>query len=246
MALLQVNFGTPWVHSASQHFHLPWPDLPPGKGHVNGDLVCPSLHVPVPGERSCYPMMPCQCTCPCFIVAQVYWRCFHHLGWINIPLGRIFCCPGYQCLHLKIYHGLWLIIENFIPGYWGSWMIKDHDGNISSSLYRKPTTNNTFLHVFSTHPRTLLNSIPYSQYLWLRRNWSTDAHFKWEVDGLRIHLEQRGYSKKVLKRAYKRAIGSSTQDLLFGHRRELGSFPVKLITRYTHEHDAILNLIKKY
>lgn len=46
------------------------------------------------------------------------------------------------------------------------------DGTIDSSLYRKPLASNTILHATSSHPKSLIQSIPYSQYLRLKRNCS--------------------------------------------------------------------------
>lgn len=48
------------------------------------------------------------------------------------------------------------------------------DGSISTSLYRKLTAGNTILHAASAHPHSLVQSIPFSQYLHLRRNCSSE------------------------------------------------------------------------
>lgn len=44
------------------------------------------------------------------------------------------------------------------------------DGKIASTLYRKPNAGNTVLHATCFHPSPLVRSIPYNQFLWLRRN----------------------------------------------------------------------------
>lgn len=51
----------------------------------------------------------------------------------------------------------------------------EDDGTISTSLYRKPTAGNTILHTTSAHTHSLVQSIPFSQYLLLRRNCSSEV-----------------------------------------------------------------------
>lgn len=43
---------------------------------------------------------------------------------------------------------------------------------LSCKLFRKSTAGNTILHSFSFHPRPLVESIPYGQYLCIKRNCS--------------------------------------------------------------------------
>lgn len=56
-------------------------------------------------------------------------------------------------------------------------IIKNPDGTIGTDLYWKPTAGNTLLHASSTHPKSLVRSIPFAQYLHLRRNCAWDEDF---------------------------------------------------------------------
>lgn len=67
------------------------------------------------------------------------------------------------------------------------------DGTISTSLFRKPTSGNTILHASSAHPRSLVQSIPFGQYLRLRRNCSSDVCFRQEAGLFYEGLLARGY-----------------------------------------------------
>lgn len=52
---------------------------------------------------------------------------------------------------------------------------KNRDGSISSSLFRKSTVGNSIFHVTSFHHRSLVSSIPYSQYLRICWNCSDET-----------------------------------------------------------------------
>ena len=56
-------------------------------------------------------------------------------------------------------------------------LYKDENNNIQTTLYRKPTDQQAFLHAKSEHPRSLKNSIPYSQALRLKTICSTSTEF---------------------------------------------------------------------
>lgn len=78
----------------------------------------------------------------------------------------------------------------------------DADGVLYYSLYCKSSSGNTILHASSAHPKQLLDSIPYSQYLTLKRNCMLNVDFHQAADDLYIKLQQRGYSHSLLKKAF--------------------------------------------
>ena len=54
---------------------------------------------------------------------------------------------------------------------------KDENSNIQTTLYRKPTDQQAFLHAISELPRSLKSSIPYMQALGLKTICSTTTEF---------------------------------------------------------------------
>ena len=103
----------------------------------------------------------------------------------------------------------------------------DEQGMIFSSLYRKPTAGNTILHAGSAHPESLVNSIPYSQYLRIRRNCSRDEDFRIHSTNLYHRLKQRGYSHRCLKRAYNRVKPQQRSSLIFSKGQKNLNTPIK-------------------
>lgn len=108
------------------------------------------------------------------------------------------------------------------------------DGWINTSLYRKPTAGNTILHVLSAHPQPLIQSIPFGQYLRLKRNCSNYINFKQEADQLYERLLARGYIKTTPKKAYNKAVARPRNAILFPGPKKSNSNVVRFITTYFH------------
>lgn len=106
-----------------------------------------------------------------------------------------------------------LDVENF----------KDCYNVLLCKLFRKSTAGNTILYSTSFHPRPFVYSIPYSQYLRIKRNCSKEADFKHEAKNLKQRLLDKGYtgSHKCLKKAFKRVVNKNRHDLLFPSKKEM-------------------------
>ena len=70
------------------------------------------------------------------------------------------------------------------------------DHCVSTSLHRKETAGNTLLHAGSSHPRSLIESIPYGELVRARRICSSDAAFETECKIMETRLRTRGYSNR--------------------------------------------------
>lgn len=120
-------------------------------------------------------------------------------------------------------------------------------GNLNSDLYCKPTAGNTILRFNSSHPAPLLHSIPYCQYLRLRRKCSTDASFKEQADQLRTRLLQQEYTRTTLKKAFNRAKNQSRSQLLHLNKpKEDSQSMVHFITQYSRQHDSVRQSLHQF
>ena len=77
-------------------------------------------------------------------------------------------------------------------------LYKDENNNIPTTLYHKPTDQQAFLHAKSEHPRSLKNSIPYSQALRLKRMCSTSTEFDKNCAIIKQTFLDRQYKEEVL------------------------------------------------
>ena len=78
-------------------------------------------------------------------------------------------------------------------------------GSIQSSPRLDSSPGCSYLHAGSCHPPQLLRSIPYAQFLRLRRNSSDFNTFLSSAAVVKARLKMRGYSDRVLKQALARA-----------------------------------------
>lgn len=119
-------------------------------------------------------------------------------------------------------------------------------GMICSTLFRKPLAGNSLLHAGSSHPEKLIRSIPYSQFLRLRRNCTHDVDFQKEADSLCDHLLTRGYSNTCLRKAFNRVKNLNRHHLLYKPRQDKSSTSTRIITKYNRQHAKLRSIYNKY
>jgi len=94
----------------------------------------------------------------------------------------------------------------------------NQDGTLSTRVYRKPTDTQSYLRYDSSHPRFCKDSIPYSQFLRIRRICSELSDFdKTALDMSRAFIE-RGYPLHVVESAFLKARRCERQSLLLPRR----------------------------
>lgn len=108
-------------------------------------------------------------------------------------------------------------------------------GPIGTTLYHKPHAGNTLLHAQSAHPKPLVRSIPYSQYLRLRK-----------LTLFEITLLARGYSRILLCKTFIGVYKLSREDLLFKVKTKSRSKSVRLLTTYNRQHSVLPQILQKH
>ena len=92
--------------------------------------------------------------------------------------------------------------------------VKLDGGVITTDLYSKPTDSHNYLYYNSAHPQRCKDSIPYSQFLRIRRICSTNKDFDKHVITLAGHFLRRHYPLETIKNAALLARGSDRHSLL--------------------------------
>ena len=143
---------------------------------------------------------------------------------INLKLSLEFSVSEITFLDLKIY--------------------KDHNKNLHTTIYRKPTDRNTILRADSHHAPWLLKNIPYGQFQRLRRICDDDTHFETHAEEMGQRFKNRGYKAQTVSNAYQRAKNLNRNDLLIPKQKEESTNQVYFVTEYSSEANQIKHIVK--
>ena len=91
---------------------------------------------------------------------------------------------------------------------------KDQAGNLSTTLYRKPTDRNAYLHYNSYHPQAQIQNIPYGQFLRCKKICSTQEEAEKAMTDLEAKFQQRGYPPERISAQRNRAAEIDRASLL--------------------------------
>lgn len=109
------------------------------------------------------------------------------------------------------------------------------NGTIETSLYRKPTDNHQFVHWASHHPNHLKKSLPYSQFIRIKRNCSRNEDFETEALELIKRFRARKYPHSVLIDARNKARARVRDDLLTPKEKTTTNDRITIVTTYQRE-----------
>ena len=113
------------------------------------------------------------------------------------------------------------------------------EGNgLCTSVHYKPTDSHSYLLHSSSHPSHVKNSIPYSQFLRLRRLCSDD--FSNKSQEMCHFFEKRGYPSSVIQAAHHRAQQIDRQSALQTSQKEKNDRIPFTLTFYPHNNSAII------
>jgi len=90
----------------------------------------------------------------------------------------------------------------------------DTDGSLFTDLYCKPTDSHNYLRYESAHPKHCTTSLPYSQFLRVRRICSHLRDFDRNALMLAKHFHRRGYPPSIIEPALIRARRANRDELL--------------------------------
>ena len=110
-------------------------------------------------------------------------------------------------------------------------------GNVlCTSVHYKPTDSHSYLLYSSSHPSHVKNSIPYSQFLRLRRLCSDDSDFSSKSEEMCQFFEKRGYPVSVVKAGHHRAQQFDRQSSLQTSQKDKNDRIPFTLTFHPHNH----------
>ena len=111
------------------------------------------------------------------------------------------------------------------------------EGNgLYTSLHYKPTDSHSYLLYSSSHPSHVKNSIPYSQFLRLRRLCSEDSDFSLKSEEMCEFFDKRGYPASVVETGHHRAQQIDRQSALQTSQKENSNRIPFTLTFHPHNH----------
>ncbi|XP_078521680.1 serine dehydratase-like [Lissotriton helveticus] len=124
--------------------------------------------------------------------------------------------------------------------------IKVQNGHLHTTLFRKPTERNSLLRYTSHHTRSLRDNLPFGQFLRIRRNCSLKEDYFLESDLLIRRLMERGYPRRLVTRARKRAWYSPREDLLKPRERPVDPERIICVTTFCTKSNLIKKTVNKH
>ena len=112
-------------------------------------------------------------------------------------------------------------------------LISPDGDKVKTSVYSKPTYTHSYLLYSSYHAKSLRDSIPYSQFLRIRRLCSDDADFREQCYKYSEFFRERGYPVQLIQAAVAKAGDKDRNELLNGNRRRIPQDRVSLVLTYT-------------
>ena len=94
---------------------------------------------------------------------------------------------------------------------------------LETTLYRKPTDRNAYLHYNSYHPLQQKNNIPYGQYLRAKKICSNTTEANNAILAVREKFQKRGYPTKVLDEQLRKSETITREELLTEKTKKAGS-----------------------
>ena len=122
---------------------------------------------------------------------------------------------------------------------------KDKNNNIQTTLYKKPTDRQNYIHSKSAHPFSLKKSIAYSQALRLKRICSTTGEYEKHTDNLKKQLLKKDYPETMVNEKIQKATNQGRAGLLNKEKTETGNHLTQCAT-YSKTLPSIKTILEKH
>ena len=120
------------------------------------------------------------------------------------------------------------------------------DQQVSTSVYKKKTDRNNYLHFSSYHPPGLKKGLPYSQLLRVKRICSTETAFEKQAKDLNQCFNAKGYNNKVLNECLHKVRNVDRTSLLTSKLSRPGEPKIVLSTTYSPICNDVKKIVQKY
>lgn len=91
---------------------------------------------------------------------------------------------------------------------------KDATNKIQTSIFRKPMSRNSILHVMNNHPKHVKSNIPTGQFLQIKRNYLNPIDFTLKSEEMTNRFKEKDYSMTTIQQAAQRAARTPRSELL--------------------------------
>ena len=112
-------------------------------------------------------------------------------------------------------------------------LLSTEDDRVTTSVFTKPTDSHSYLMYNSFHPQHLLKSIPFSQFLRIRRLCSNDEDFHKQADLFAHFFRNRGYPNQLIQSAIFKAASKDRLELLSGRGQRPNNDRIPVVLTYT-------------
>ena len=125
--------------------------------------------------------------------------------------------------------------------------VKKTTRGLQTTVYRKPTDRNNYLHYSSYHPTGLKRGLPYSQLLRLKRICDTESDFVSQSTEMCNRFRDRGYKEDILTKSLTR-IKPLDRTSLLAPKSSLvpKSSPIVMSTTFSPISQSTKQIVKKH
>ena len=121
------------------------------------------------------------------------------------------------------------------------------EGNgLCTSVYYKPTDSHSYLLYSSSHPSHVKNSIPFSQFLRLRRLCSDDSDFSEKSETMCQFFDRRSYPVSFVQAGHHRAQQIDRKSALQTAEKENTDCTSFTLTFHPHNHGVKSVILKNF